>query len=129
MWAAEGVLTGFENSLYWSRKRLRDLPSWIADPTIVALLAEKKITQAAIAIANEILKGAQAVVEWAPVDLDPRVAPFIALKGTANLALAAAYEAVKLLGDVVEDFDPKLHPRGKCVVIISTSTKTVFNVI
>lgn len=101
----------------------------MADPTIVALLAEKKITQAAIAIANEILKGAQAVVEWAPVDLDPRVAPFIALKATANLSLAAAYEAVKLLGDVVEDFNPELHPRGKCIVIISTSTKTVFSVI
>ncbi len=116
--AANKVLNGFNNSLSSSRKKLEKLPDWTRDPTIIALRAEKTSTETAIAVANEILKGSQAVVNWAHVDLDPRVAPFVALKETAELSLAAAYEAVGLLGDVVENFNPELHPEGKYIILL-----------
>jgi len=109
--AAELVLKGVELTLDGLKTTLENLPAEAADPVILALQAERGIASAAIDVAKQILKGAAAVVEWAPLELDPRVAPIILLKETATLALAGAKEAVKLLGDVVEDFNPALDPR------------------
>ncbi len=111
--AAEMILNGVRRTLAGLQTNLENLPAWTADPVIVKLYAERAIANGAIDIANEILKGAERVVEWAPLELDPRVASIILLKETAGVALGLAVDAVKLLGDVVEDFNPALDPRGE----------------
>jgi hypothetical protein len=110
---ASAVLRGVQSSLRYSRGALNKIPTELLDPVIVALLGKRKISQAALDAAIKFLSGAGKVIEWVPIDVDPRVAGVILLKEGANAALTIAYEGLNLLKGAIDLFPVEADPRGK----------------
>ncbi len=115
MWAAQRIFEGVKKTLAGLQATADSTPDWAKDPAIALLNTRKTAANAAFELAKKIIEGADALVEWAPLELDPRVASIILLKETAGAALSGAKAAVSLLRDVSEDLKPKDDLRGEKV--------------
>ena len=127
------MLQGVISALNSAKATMAKIPTWLQDPQIVVLLAEKELTKAANAVALKFLETAEGAVAWCPIELDPRVAYQIVLKGTAELGQFAAKEALQFLQVVVDNFKVDQHPKGELkqlffCFVLSHSTRFFSNV-
>ena len=127
------MLQGVDSALNSAEAILAKIPSWVQDPQIMVLIAEQQLTIAAKAVARKFIETLEGAVEFCPIEIDPRVASLIVLKGTAELGKFAAKEALKLLQVVVGDFKVEQHPKGELkqlffCFVLSHSTRFFSNV-
>ena len=118
---AIGILSGIKSTINWSRRKLNQIPAALLDLTIIYLVGKREVSKLALDVAIAFLNGTGNVIEWVPIDVDPRVAGIIILKEAADTALTVAYESLNLLKGAIDLFPPEMDPRGKTFLSVKIS--------